>query len=55
MKSGIKDCSKENHHYLDLLEIIKLKQMAIVELVKIFQGDVTPKFHLEHLRSNQTT
>ena len=53
MISGINDCAKENQHYFDLLEITKLKQMTTVELVKIIQGDATPRLPLEHLRSNQ--
>ena len=53
MTSGIKDCAKENQHYLDLLELNKLKQMTTVELVKILQGGATPRLPLEHLRSNQ--
>ena len=52
MKSGIKVCSEENQHYLDLLEITKLKQMTTVELVKIIQGCATPRLLLEHLQSN---
>ena len=34
MTSGIKDCAKENQHYLDLIEITELKQMTTVELLK---------------------
>ena len=53
-RPGIKDWAKENHQYIELLEITKLKQMTTMEQIEIIRNRTAFGLPIEDPHYNQS-